>query len=81
MSSPADRAAAARAAARSSWRGAKTTLSQLDHEEDLSASTTVEERLAMMWELALASWSLAGLPLPSYSRSDMPGRVLRPEGR
>lgn len=35
----------------------------------------------MMWELALASWSLAGTPLPSYSRSEMPGRVLRLEGR
>ncbi|MEW5737964.1 MAG: hypothetical protein AB1938_03505 [Myxococcota bacterium] len=56
-------------------------LDDLSHEEDLSASTTVEQRLAMMWELALAAWSLQGQPLPTYSRSEMPGRVLRPDDR
>ena len=40
--------------------------------DDLSATTTVEERLAMMWPLAVDAWSLAGLPLPNYSRNDMP---------
>ena len=26
----------------------------------------------MMWPLAVDAWSLAGLPLPNYSRNDMP---------
>jgi hypothetical protein len=38
---------------------------------DLSASTTAEERLAMMWPLALEAWSLLG-PLPDYERGATP---------
>lgn len=45
--------------------------------DDLSASTSPEERLAMMWPLALDAWALAGLPLPEYPRKEMPGRVIR----
>ena len=44
--------------------------------DDLSATTTAEERLAMMWPLALEAWALTGQPLPEYSRSEMPVRVL-----
>ncbi len=36
--------------------------------EDLSGQTTAEERLEMMWPLALDAWVLAGLPLPDYAR-------------
>jgi hypothetical protein len=46
--------------------------------EDLSAETTMQERLAMMWPLAVRAWTLAGHDLPRYSRSEMPGRVIRP---
>lgn len=73
--------AALRAAARASWPGLKTTLAEAPGAEDLSATTTPEERLAMMWELALGAWSLTGQPMPDYSRANMPGRVIRPEGR
>jgi hypothetical protein len=45
--------------------------------DDLSATTTAEERLAMMWPLAVEAWTLAGRPMPDYSRSEMPVRVLR----
>lgn len=70
--------AARRAAERSRWPGLKTTLTEAAGAEDLSSTTTAEERLAMMWELARASWALAGRPLPTYSRAEMPGRVIRP---
>ena len=47
--------------------------------DDLSATTTAEERIAMMWPLALDAWALAGLPLPTYSRAETPIRM-RPLG-
>lgn len=77
MADPSD--AARRAAERSRWPGLKTTLTEAPGAEDLSATTTVEERLAMMWDLARASWALTGRPLPTYSRAEMPGRVIRPD--
>jgi hypothetical protein len=40
--------------------------------DDLSASTTAEQRLAMMWPLTVEAWALAGLPLPTYARSETP---------
>jgi hypothetical protein len=44
--------------------------------EDLSDETTAEERLAMMWPLALDSWTLAGLPFPDYPRGAAPVRLV-----
>jgi hypothetical protein len=40
--------------------------------DDLSATTSVEARLAMMWPLSLDAWTLAGRTLPSYSRRETP---------
>jgi len=40
--------------------------------DDLSATTTPEERLAMMWPLALEAFALSGRPLPGYQRSEAP---------
>ncbi len=45
--------------------------------DDLSASTTAAERLAMVWPLTVRAWRLAGREIPDYQRSEMPGRVLR----
>ena len=47
-----------------------------DPEEDLGATTTAEERLAMMWPLAAEAWSLTGRPMPEYGRKDAPVRWL-----
>ena len=47
---------------------------------DLSATTTAEERLAMMWPLAREAWSLAGRAIPDYPRDRTPIRVIRPAG-
>jgi len=46
----------------------------LGHEpaEDLTASTTAAERLAMMWPLSVEAWALAGLALPAYARHETP---------
>jgi len=51
--------------------------------DDLSASTSAEERLAMMWPLALEAWELTGRALPVYSRDDTPvsRRLLRSADR
>ena len=46
--------------------------------DDLSAVSTPEERLAMVVELSRRMWTLTGRPVPSYARSAMPGRVIRP---
>lgn len=45
--------------------------------DDLSATTTPAERVAMVWTLTLEAWSVAGRPLPDYRREDTPVRVLR----
>jgi hypothetical protein len=38
--------------------------------DDLSATTTPEARLAMMWSLALEGWTLASRPMPDYRRAE-----------
>jgi hypothetical protein len=45
--------------------------------EDLSATTTARDRIAMMWPLAVEAWCLTGRPMPEYTRDTMPVRVLR----
>lgn len=45
--------------------------------EDLSATTTAEERLEMVFELSRRMWELTGRPLPNYERGNMPVRVRR----
>ena len=45
--------------------------------DDLSATTTVEERLAMVSELSRRMWELTGRPLPTYTRATLPARVIR----
>lgn len=52
---------------------------KLEDEEitDLRETTTVDERLAMVWALTMQQWAFAQRPLPSYRREDMPGRIFR----
>lgn len=60
-----------RASARRDWPVRKL---RLGHEsgDDLSATTTAEDRLAMMWPLAVEAWSLTGRPMPNYKRQNAP---------
>lgn len=43
---------------------------------DLAHSTTPEQRVAMMWRLALDAWATSGRPLPTYTRGETPMRRL-----
>ncbi len=74
--SPRDSAADARRAARGAWPVKVFRLGE-EPSDDLSDSTTPEERLAMMWTLAVDAWTSCGRPLPRYGRGQMPGRVIR----
>jgi hypothetical protein len=40
--------------------------------DDLSATTTAEERLAMVDALSIEAWGLAGRTFPEYLRQDTP---------
>lgn len=40
--------------------------------DDLSSTTTPDERLAMVEALTREAFALAGIPLPSYSRAEAP---------
>ena len=75
----ADSAEEARRAARAQWPVRKFRLEDAPG-PDLSATTTAEERLAMMWPLACEAWSLAGRVMPEYPRDRMPVRVIQPAG-
>ena len=48
--------------------------------DDLRGHTTAEERLAMMWPLAVEAWATSGRVLAEYPRHRMPGRVIRDPG-
>lgn len=46
--------------------------------DDLSAMTTIAERLAMVAVLSERMWQLTGTATMRYARAELPGRVLRP---
>ena len=68
-------AAARRAHARREWPVRLVSLRDQPG-DDLSASTTLAERIAMMRPLAEAAWRVAGLALPRYTRRRIPVRLL-----
>lgn len=37
-----------------------------------------DQRLAMVAFLTRTQWALAGRPMPTYRRAEMPGQVIRP---
>lgn len=69
-------ARAQRAKARAGWPVTRTSL--VDQPEDDLSALSVSERIAMVWQLTLDVWASTGKELPSYERSQMPGRVVRP---
>jgi hypothetical protein len=66
-STPASRAAARRA----TW-----TITR-GHAPAVPADTTPGERLAMVWALSVDAWVLSGKPFPTYTRAEMPCRMVR----
>ena len=71
-----DETRVARAKARASWTVRVYRLGE-EPSEDLSETTTVLERLAMMWPLAVAAHTLGGAALPDYQRQAAPGKIWR----
>lgn len=69
-----DQARNARAALRRTWPIEATALRA---RPTPSAVDDPAARLASVWRLTLDCWAIAGRPLPTYSRADMPGRILR----
>jgi len=45
--------------------------------DDLGTTSTPEERLAMMWPLALEAFSLTGCRFPAYPRAETPVALRR----
>ena len=74
--SPDDGTPEARRRARRSWPIRVFRLGE-EPGDDLGGSTTPEERLAMMWPLAVDAWTSAGRSLPAYTRDRMPARIVR----
>ena len=72
-----------RALARTTWVVSKHKLAEGPEDEldDLLATTTASERVAMVWRLTRDAWSLAGMPIPDYARSEAPGRVVHKHER
>ena len=68
-----DAARATRAAARRTWPVQRHNLGE-EPGEDLSATTTAAERIAMVWQLTLDAWALNGRPWPDYAGNAAPGR-------
>lgn len=65
--------------ARAAWPIRKVALG---HEEllDPRDTSTIDERLALVWTLTRQQWAFAGLSLPTYERSEMPGKIVRRGG-
>lgn len=81
---PADRtddedARAARRAARPSVPIRRFVLGE-EPDENLSATTTMDERLAVVWSVSRLAYQLAGHPLALPPLNQLPGRVIRKAG-
>ena len=46
---------------------------------DARDASTVDERIALVWTLTRRQWAFSGRPIPTYTRAEMPGTVLRPK--
>lgn len=44
---------------------------------DPRITSSVDERLAMVATLTRQQWAFAGLEVPTYTRAEMPGRMVR----
>jgi len=62
--------------ARAAWPVRKVALGS-EELVDPRDTTTVDERVALVWQLTREAWSFQGLPIPDYPRSAAPGVVVR----
>jgi hypothetical protein len=66
----------ARRLARGTWPIRRVDLAE-EGAPDARDRSTVDERLALVWQLTQEAWALGGEPIPSYPRREAPGVVLR----
>jgi hypothetical protein len=69
-----------RAAARAGWPIRRAKLGD-DDASTPAESSTASERFARIWAVTLDAWALSGAPLPTYTRAETPGRVVRGRDR
>jgi hypothetical protein len=62
--------------ARASWPIRKVGL-RAEELSDSRDTSTVDERIALVWTLTRRQWAFSGRAIPKYTRAGMPGRVLR----
>ena len=66
---------------RGHWPVSKGRLAEMEGETlDLSHTTTVEERFAMMWQLAQDVYAIRGEPVSESPFSRLPGCLIRRRG-
>lgn len=65
---------AERAARRANW---PVEVVRRGEERPDGLDTTPEQRIEMMWELAVRAYGMAGIPIPDYTRAETPIRVVR----
>lgn len=65
----------ARRRQRAGWQIRRVSLED-ERAPDVSALSP-NERVAMVWRLTLDAWAISNRPMPTYSREEAPGRVLR----
>ena len=63
--------------ARASWPIRKLKLGE-EELVDPRDTSTVDERIALVWRLTRELWSFQGKSIPDYDRCDAPGVVIRP---
>jgi hypothetical protein len=65
-----------RRAARGAW---PIRTVRLGEEElvDPRDTSTVDERLALVWTLTRELWAFTDRPIPTYTHAEMPGRLVR----
>ncbi|HSF14346.1 MAG TPA: hypothetical protein VLK65_02195 [Vicinamibacteria bacterium] len=66
-----------RARARAKCSVLKYRLGEEPGDEQLAAMTP-EDRVAMMWAIAVDAWILSGREIPEYDRDHIPARLFRP---
>lgn len=62
--------------ARAAWPVRKLALGE-EELADPRIPSSVDERLALVSTLTRQQWAFAGRAIPTYSRAEMPGRVIR----
>ena len=65
-----------RASQRAKWPGRKMTLEEAAQQEP-AGPVPPAQLFQVMWQLAVDAWTLSGREIPTYSREDAPGKVIR----